>query len=1178
MMKGWNAYLRRTLSFALAVCMVMSMTLPAIALEGEEEPGQQVVCDHSNTVVTTQVATCTEAGWTKTTCSLCPKVISEAAIEALGHDYQKWEITTEATCEGNGVETGTCTRCGATTTRETPALGHDWHWAADAESVTHSRTCSRCSATESANHSYSFTEDSTSDESGHQLKCADCGATTTEAHKPELITSPPTCKALGVEFESCSVCGEYLRHIGYLDSDPDAHVWSAEPVVRDATCVDNGQKAIECTACKMPKEDTVEVIPAKGHNWGDYEIMVYPTCTTVGTKTRTCATCGGTDDATLPVDLVNGHDYLETDRQDATCKAEGTITYTCQRTDCKNPTKEEKTEIDKTPAGHRYDSEVTVITPATCTQAGTGEHACKLCGTVTKVEIPATGHNWDMENGEVIAEATCAVEGVMRYPCKNIGCTVTHDETIAKTNNHVVGAGCADTDCVICGETVREAGIHSLSARKVVSNASDDDSYWIESLNITCAKCAFSETKTVYIGRGCGNSTFTQIEGTNTYVISYTATDKTTQAKDEFTANGLGADVHTFVEKSRVEATCRAAGKIVFGCSVPGCTDPAHTKEETITKLEHTPDAAKEENRSAATCTADGGYDTVVYCKVCEAELSGVHTILPALGHTNLDPVEENRKEATCEEDGTFDAVTYCSVCEAELSRVPTTIPKLGHKAKTGIQENFANATCTAVGGYDTVSYCEVCKKELERTHTVIPALGHAASELRNTRPASENAEGYTGDLVCPRCNETLTAGTTIPRLSTGEKVEIEPEVILEVLNEEIKLDTAAVEDLTVLAQENGNNALELLTTVNGTLNALEAELSSGRITPEEYARCVEVANVAVSVALTVGAKAGSAAQAAAEQSENLPADTGIDMGAIVGDFYQRQFDAILGKNQPAVHNTSAFDGDMSGIRLVFVADENLTATGIDLSVDPEVYRNALAFIDDSVNKMTDAAATLRSCSGQAMIASVKQYIEKVAVSSFRDFDKEAADEEFLQNAYDAILLNMQQQVSLSLTEAYEEASKSGKFTGTAKTELDKRYEEQMAAVADIETFEIMVLEVMRQKYVSVLNTQLEAGTITRESYDAAWANAVDVETFEPIYWAIFRAWALNEESEYPMTLQELTDATIADTTYATTHIELRDGLSSQEIKFLTAAVVLFLLLGAAYIVSNSMNKRKVVA
>ncbi len=68
-------------------------------------------------------ATCTSAGSTGSTyCSFDGYVYSSgSSIPALGHSYT-WATTTPATEDAEGVSTGTCSRCGATTTTSIPKL------------------------------------------------------------------------------------------------------------------------------------------------------------------------------------------------------------------------------------------------------------------------------------------------------------------------------------------------------------------------------------------------------------------------------------------------------------------------------------------------------------------------------------------------------------------------------------------------------------------------------------------------------------------------------------------------------------------------------------------------------------------------------------------------------------------------------------------------------------------------------------------------------------------------------------------------------------------------------------------------------------------------------------------------------------------------------------------------
>ena len=71
------------------------------------------------------------------------------------------------------------------------------------------------------------------------------------------------------------------------------------------------------------------------------------------------------------------------------------------------------------------------------------------------------------------------------------------------------------------------------------------------------------------------------------------------------------------------------------------------------------------ENKTDATCTADGGYDTVVYCTVCGGEISRKHSVILATGHTPGEAVVEPGQDESY-----YYEVTYCTVCGAETSRV----------------------------------------------------------------------------------------------------------------------------------------------------------------------------------------------------------------------------------------------------------------------------------------------------------------------------------------------------------------------------------------------------------------------------------------------------------------------------------------------------------------------------
>lgn len=79
--------------------------------------------------------TCTTPGKKVLKCADCGTVLQEEEMSALGHDFEEaeWVVTKPATCEEDGVETLTCTRCngnedGGTMTRAIPHgnVKHQW--------------------------------------------------------------------------------------------------------------------------------------------------------------------------------------------------------------------------------------------------------------------------------------------------------------------------------------------------------------------------------------------------------------------------------------------------------------------------------------------------------------------------------------------------------------------------------------------------------------------------------------------------------------------------------------------------------------------------------------------------------------------------------------------------------------------------------------------------------------------------------------------------------------------------------------------------------------------------------------------------------------------------------------------------------------------------------------------
>ena len=74
---------------------------------------------------------------------------------------------------------------------------------------------------------------------------------------------------------------------------------------------------------------------------------------------------------------------------------------------------------------------------------------------------------------------------------------------------------------------------------------------------------------------------------------------------------------------------------------------------------------------------------------------------IPAKGHVKGEVKIENDTESTCEKGGSYDEVVYCTVCNKELSRTTVKTEALGHKWNEG--KITTQPTCPFAG---IVSFC----------------------------------------------------------------------------------------------------------------------------------------------------------------------------------------------------------------------------------------------------------------------------------------------------------------------------------------------------------------------------------------------------------------------------------------------------------------------------------------
>ena len=222
-----------------------------------------------------------------------------------------------------------------------------------------------------------------------------------------------------------------------------------------------------------------------------------------------------------------------------------------------------------------------------------------------------------------------------------------------------------------------------------------------------------------------------------------------------FTVNFTIAAPHEHSYEAVVTApTCTEGGYTTYTCE---CGD-SYIADETAA-LGHTEEIIPS---VAPTCT-ETGLTEGKKCSVC-GETLVAQEVVAALGHKGSEAVIENEIAATCTKDGSYDSVVYCSVCNEELTRETVTVPSVGHTEE--ILPAVA-ATCTE-DGLTEGKKCSICN-EILIEQEVIPATGHTwkGTGCENCDAKRENPftdvpeDSWFIDSVLWAAEEGITEGAT---------------------------------------------------------------------------------------------------------------------------------------------------------------------------------------------------------------------------------------------------------------------------------------------------------------------------------------------------------------------------------------------------------------------------------
>ena len=390
--------------------------------------------NHWDTGSITKKPTCTEPGEKTFVCSICESTKKES-VPATGHAYAStWTTDIAAACEKAGTESRHCTNenCTATTEqRSIAALGHNWKDNGDETAI-----CTRngCKATHThAWDSGTITTEPTCTAQGERTyhctyeENGICKATKTEAvkklgHRYILIKKEaPTCESDGILYGKCSRCSKTitkqdaknpaLGHDWKDNGDGTAtcsregcgknhtHDLDSGTTTVAPTCTTTGEKKYCCAYTNCPYKKT-ESLKATGHKNKETRNYKKPTCKYEGyTGDTYCKDCGTLLSSGKPTKKFD-HDWNSgTVTKKATCKEEGSVTYTCENCGETETVSTKKTKHDYREEQHKN---------ATCTENGYSISVCQVCNDKKKEEIVAKGHSKGIRNK---ATATCKAEG-----------------------------------------------------------------------------------------------------------------------------------------------------------------------------------------------------------------------------------------------------------------------------------------------------------------------------------------------------------------------------------------------------------------------------------------------------------------------------------------------------------------------------------------------------------------------------------------------------------------------------------------------------------------------------------------------------------------------------------------------------------------------------------------------
>ncbi len=430
------------------------------------------------------------------TCLTCET--TQTKVETVANHNAVASVTTDATCQSEGVKSYICTACKTVIKTEnfSDSNAHNFIAGDKTGNVIPYTCANECGASKTElDYSSAKTTDviSTTDLADNEVKLEDASikldAATigqlSEGAKLSADTLGPEDRADAIkdlsdedkallgdakiyEFTMTDSQGSVTNFNGYVTVTIPYELGEDEDVDSIVIWYINGETPEAIDNVQYTKVGEKEYVSFQTNHFSRYTVskitpaeacerfgclftqkVIAKTCTTVGYTLLTCSRCGKTE--TTNYDWAIGHQMEEATALAVapSCETKGKVVYKCANCDFKFE--------NSTPAlGHKWiQSNQTVF--STCTKAGTAIYTCEAegCTATYKNILPIKAHNYE----SMITVATCTEGGYTTYDCKDCDASYVGNETPAKGHSYelvVADPTCTEngskTYVCVCGD------------------------------------------------------------------------------------------------------------------------------------------------------------------------------------------------------------------------------------------------------------------------------------------------------------------------------------------------------------------------------------------------------------------------------------------------------------------------------------------------------------------------------------------------------------------------------------------------------------------------------------------------------------------------------------------------------------------------------------------------------